>query len=325
MSNPGADIEIYRKRVDDRLSGLVTRSEPGDLYEPVQYVLAGGGKRLRPIIVLLAAEGFGVEAEVAMPAALAVEVFHNFTLVHDDIMDHSDERRGRATVHARWSEDVAILAGDYLMALSYRLLSESPAHLLPDLLSIFHEMVAQLCEGQTLDKAFESRHDVTVDDYFVMIDAKTGALLRTCLELGAILGSATEAERFAIREAGTLVGRAFQIQDDLLDVVAQDSRWGKPVGGDLIEGKRTYLLLRSLTLPEGEQRKWFQRIMDRNGLEPELVDEARSRMLKAGVIDEARSEVLRLTNIARDRLLSLPGRSMVRIATLFDSMVSRQH
>ena len=252
MSTPSGDIGVLRRRVDDRLSDLIVKSDPGDLYEPARYVLAGGGKRLRPIILLLAAEGFGVEEEVAFPAALAVEVFHNFTLVHDDIMDHSDERRGRPTVHTRWSEDVAILAGDYLMALSYRLLSESPAPVLPEMLSVYHEMVAELCEGQTLDKVFEGRDDVTVEEYFSMIDAKTGALLRTCLELGAILGGATDAERAAVRDAGTFVGRAFQIQDDLLDVVAQDARWGKPVGGDLIEGKRTYVLLRTFSVLEGE-------------------------------------------------------------------------
>jgi geranylgeranyl diphosphate synthase type II len=240
-------------------------------------------------------------------------------------MDHSDERRGRPTVHTRWSEDVAILAGDYLMALSYRLLSESPALLLPEMLSVYHEMVAELCEGQTLDKAFEGRDDVTVEEYFAMIDAKTGALLRTCLELGAILGGATDAERSAVRDAGTFVGRAFQIQDDLLDVVAQDARWGKPLGGDLIEGKRTYVLLRSLAVLEGEPFEWFKRILDRKGLEPERVEEARSRMQDAGVLDEARSQVQRLTDLAQDRLLSLPGRSLERVAALFDSMVSREH
>ncbi len=318
-------IDLLRDLVEERLSLLVEQAEPRDLYEPARYVLAAGGKRLRPIIVLLSARGFDVEQEIALPAALAVEVFHNFTLVHDDIMDHSEERRGRPTVHTKWSEDIAILAGDYLMALSYRLLSESPPGVLPELMTVFHEMVTHLCEGQTLDKVFEARRNVTVDEYFGMIDSKTGALLRACLELGAVLGGATPHERQSVREAGTFLGRAFQMQDDLLDVVAEDARWGKRVGSDLIEGKKTFLLLRCLDVLKGREREWFQGIIDRGGLPPELVDEARTRMVDAGVISEARAEVGRFTRLANERLASLSGRSMGDLTQLVESLMLRRH
>lgn len=318
-------LDSLRSLVEQRLSTLVSEAEPGDLYDPVRYVLAGGGKRLRPIIVMLAARGFDVSDDDAIPAALAVEVFHNFTLVHDDIMDHSDERRGRPTVHRKWNEDVAILAGDYMMGLSYKLLSHSPPEVLPELMEVFSEMVRQLCEGQTMDKAFESRRDVTVDEYFGMIDAKTGALLRTCLELGAVLGGGTDVERSALREAGTYVGRAFQMQDDLLDVIAEDERWGKAVGGDLIEGKRTYLLLRCLEKLEGEHRDWFQRIIDNHGLDEHLVAEAQQRMRDAGVIADAVAEIERFTGLASKHLESLSGRSLEPLVRLFRKMMARRH
>jgi geranylgeranyl diphosphate synthase type II len=325
LSATAANIEALRDLVESKLSGLVTESEPKDLYDPVKYVLAGGGKRLRPILLLLTARAFDTGVEDALHAALAVEVFHNFSLVHDDIMDHSDERRGRPTVHVKWSEEVAVLTGDYLLALSYRILSESRRDVLPQCLEVFHEMVADLCEGQTLDKAFETRRDVSIDEYFAMVDAKTGALLRACLELGGVLGGASPKERQALRDAGTTVGRAFQIQDDLLDVVAEDQRWGKKVGGDLIEGKRTYVLLRCLEALEGEEREWFQRIIDQSGLEPERVDEARERMSRAGVLADARTEIERLTGSATGSLRILADRSLGDVAALVESMMTRRH
>ncbi|NNE45701.1 MAG: polyprenyl synthetase family protein [Rhodothermales bacterium] len=319
-------ISSLRVDVNEHLASLVTEVEPSALYDPVRYVLAGGGKRLRPIILLLTADGFGVTEKEALPAALAVEVFHNFTLVHDDIMDHSVERRGRPTVHTRWNQDVAILAGDYLLSLAYTQLSRSHPEILQPMTAVFGEMVKDLCEGQTLDKEFETRRDISVDDYLRMIDAKTGALLRACLELGGVLGRATADERRLLRQAGISVGRAFQIRDDLLDVIAEDDRWGKKVGGDLVEGKRTYLLLRCLELPEGDDRSWFERIVENDGLEEHLIPEARTRMIEAGVIEDAGKQIEHYTRMAEQQLNALSARrSLNTLSALLSGMMDRVH
>ena len=319
-------VDRLRALVDEGLATLVPEQEPAGLYEPVRYVLEGQGKRLRPILLLLGAEAFGVEAERALPAALAVEVFHNFTLVHDDIMDASTSRRGRPTVHQTWDADTAILSGDYLLALSYDLLARVPTEPLPRLLRVFFEMIAQLCEGQTLDKAFESRHDVTVADYIHMIDCKTGALLQASLELGGLLGEASDDHRATLRAIGKEVGRAFQIQDDLLDLVAEDTRWGKPIGGDLIAGKKTLLLLATLERTTDARHDWFAQILHNGGLPAEEVSRARAYMDDLGVLDDTRQAVLQHTAAALHHLQSLPqGEAVDTLGWLLQQMQARMH
>ncbi|MDT0632533.1 polyprenyl synthetase family protein [Rubrivirga sp. S365] len=274
--------------VDDALGALDLPAQPAGLYDPVRYVLGGGGKRVRPALVVLAAEAWGgAEARArALPAALAVETFHNFTLVHDDIMDHAATRRGRPTVHERWDVPTAVLAGDLMMGLSYQLLGQTEGADVARLLASFSRMVAALCEGQTLDLAFETRADVTVDDYLDMIDRKTGALLELSLELGGLVGGADAHAVAELRRAGRLLGRAFQIQDDLLDLTAEGDGWGKTIGGDLVEGKKAYLALRAVERAEGDERAWLARALD-GGLPAASVPEARDRMSRLGVLDDA--------------------------------------
>ncbi len=302
-----AHVAYLRQEVDEALGALVPVTEPERLYAPVRYVLAGKGKRLRPAFLLLSAALFDVPSERAMPAALAVEVFHNFTLVHDDIMDHAAERRGRPTVHTRWDTDTAILCGDFMMGLAYELLAGVEPTILPQAMTVFSRMVTRLCEGQTLDKAFESQDHVSVADYLHMIDCKTGALLEAVLELGGILGLASDEQRKQLRLVGHHVGRAFQIQDDLLDLTAQDARWGKKVGGDLVEGKKTFLLLRALECAPGSEKAWFSQIIENGGLPSELVPEAERKMEALGVLDEAHTEVVRHTEHALSALASFGG------------------
>ncbi|NNE34415.1 MAG: polyprenyl synthetase family protein, partial [Rhodothermales bacterium] len=220
--------------------------KPTELYDPVGYVLESRGKRLRPLLVHLVSRSLGASYETASPVAQGVEVFHAFTLVHDDVMDNAATRRGRQTVHTKWDLSTAILAGDLLLGLSYELVSRVPHELLPRVMSTFGVMVARLCEGQTADMTFEKRGDVALDEYLRMIDRKTGALLECCFCLGGILGGGSDEVVAALGEAGIELGRAFQIQDDLLDLVATDPKWGKKIGGDLIEGKKAYLLLAAL-------------------------------------------------------------------------------
>lgn len=315
-----------RAQVNAALTALVPAADPAALYDAVRYVLDGGGKRLRPLLVLLAAETFEGAVAQALPAALAVEVFHNFTLVHDDIMDHAATRRGRATVHVRWDESTAILCGDFLMALSYDLLAQSPPMSLQEALRCYHRMVTRLCEGQALDKQFETQAEVSVGEYLRMIDCKTGALLEASLELGGLVAGAPPAARQALAEAGHHLGRAFQIQDDLLDLVADDDRWGKRIGGDLVEGKKTFLLLRALEEAQGEERRWFARIVVEGGLDPAAVGEARARMEALGVLAEAGDAVACYSAEARRCLDTLPaGPGRTALCWLVDQMQARLH
>ncbi len=319
-------VDRLRALVNEALPRLVPRQEPASLYEPVRYVLAGQGKRLRPLLLLLVAEGFGVEARRALPAALAVEVFHNFTLVHDGIVDNAEARRGRPTVHIAWGADTAILCGDYLMGLSYELLVRTETTRLAQLMSVFSEMMTRLCEGQSLDNDFETRDAVSVADYLHMIDGKTGALLRAAGELGGVIGGASQAQRATLRAFGEEAGRAFQIQDDLLDLVAEDDRWGKTIGGDLREGKKTLLLLEALERAQGAEHAWFARIHHNDGLPAEEVEEARARMERLGVLDEARAAVLRHTAAALEHLKALPqGAAVDTICWLIQRMQARMH
>ncbi len=319
-------IATHRARVDEALSTLVTDRDPAVLYEPVQYVLEGGGKRVRPTLLLLVAEAYGRTADAALPAALAVEVFHNFTLVHDDIMDEAAERRGRPTVHVKWDVSTAILVGDLMMGLSYELLGEVDDGASDGLYDIYHPMVEKLCSGQALDASFEDRDDVSVEAYLDMIDGKTAALISAAFELGAVIGGAPAPDREALRTAGTLVGRAFQVQDDLLDLTADGDEWGKAVGGDLVVGKKTYLTLRALERADGDEYDWFARLHTEGGLPADDVPEARERMDRLGVFEDAREAVARYSDRARDHLQVLPeGPATTALFGLIDRMEARSH
>ena len=230
---------------ENYLAQLELPSEPELLYAPIDYSLAGGGKRLRPLL-LLACQAFSGDCKSALSAAAAVEVFHNFTLLHDDIMDHSAVRRGKPSVTAKWGENVAILSGDAMMITAYRLLCESPAHLLPQILKVFNTMAMGVCEGQQYDMDFENRQKVTVVEYMRMIELKTSVLLAGAAMIGAQLGGASEADSRKLYKVAVELGLAFQLQDDLLDSYG-DERLGKPIGGDILEGKQTYLMITAMS------------------------------------------------------------------------------
>ena len=299
-------VSALRTRIDDALPALVEGRTPAALYDAVEHVLRAGGKRIRPILLLLVAESHGTSVDRALPAALAVELFHNFTLVHDDLMDDDDERRGRPTVHVEWDRGTALLAGDLMMGLSYDLLGQVEETDSEGLYSVYHPMVEHLCAGQALDASFETEEAVSVEAYLDMIDRKTGALLSAAFELGGIIGGASPSEREHLRTAGQLVGRAFQIQDDLLDLTANDEAWGRGVGGDLVGGKKTFLTLRALERADGAEYNWFARLVTRGGIPRDDVPEARDRMAALGVFDEAREAVASYTEQAHEQLRHLP-------------------
>jgi len=224
-----------KKKIDSEIQELLSDREPFSLYEPMRYILKGGGKRIRPLFVILACQSVGGDISDSLHAAVAVELLHTFTLVHDDIMDHDDLRRGKQTVHKKWDEPTAILAGDGLVTLAYHKLLQTKHPEIQKILQIFTEGLLILCEGQAMDKDFESQETVALSKYIDMIDKKTARLISVSCEIGAILGNAGPTHQEILRKFGASLGRAFQIQDDLLDILYEESVTGKPLGSDVIE------------------------------------------------------------------------------------------
>ena len=232
---------------ENYLAQIQLPEEPSQLYAPIIYSMSGGGKRIRPTLLLLVCEAFGGKLQDALPAASAVEMFHNFTLLHDDIMDNADVRRGKPSVFARWGENVAILSGDAMMIYAYRLLSGAPADKLPRIMDIFTTMALQVCEGQQYDMDFEKRQKVSVVEYMNMIELKTSVLLAGAAMIGAVLGDASEGDCKKIYRYALELGLAFQQQDDLLDSYGTVEELGKRIGGDILEGKKTCLMLNAMS------------------------------------------------------------------------------
>ncbi|MDG1518078.1 MAG: polyprenyl synthetase family protein [Flavobacteriales bacterium] len=238
--------------VQKEIKGTKYLGSPAELYEPMNYILQLGGKRLRPVTTLLAANLFIEDVSVALPAAKAIEVFHNFTLVHDDIMDKAPLRRGQPTVHQKWDDNIAILSGDTLLIEAYNHFLEGNYANLSALLTVFNQTAIEVCEGQQLDMNFESRDDVTIDEYINMIKLKTSVLVGGALKLGALVGSASDTEADLIYNFGVNLGIAFQLQDDYLDCFGDPEKFGKQVGGDIISNKKTFLMLKALELDSSE-------------------------------------------------------------------------
>ncbi len=244
--------------IEQALRQITFPAEPKGLYEPITYALGSGGKRLRPMLAMEASRLLGGCDEEVLPAALALEVFHNFTLLHDDVMDHAALRRGRPTVHARWDTNTAILSGDEMLIQSYTLLAQLPEKRVAGALRMFNRMATLVCEGQQTDADFEQR-DTTLDEYMAMIDRKTAALIAYALKIGAYVAGADEAAQDALFDYGTNLGIAFQIQDDWLDVYGDEKAFGKAIGGDITEGKKTYMYLTALLRAGEDDRRTLLR------------------------------------------------------------------
>ncbi len=246
--------EEILEQFESALRQMQTPEEPELLYAPIIYSMSGGGKRLRPVLLLITHEAFGGNIDKAMSAALAVEVFHNFTLLHDDIMDNALVRRGKPSVYAKWGENVAILSGDAMLITAYKLLTTIDAERLPRVLQIFNDMALEVCEGQQYDMDFESETTVTVEDYIQMIERKTSALLSGSAMIGATLAGASDDDIKKVYRFATELGLAFQLQDDMLDSFG-DEALGKKIGGDILEGKQTYLMVQAMNRASAEERE----------------------------------------------------------------------
>ena len=239
-------LKQCQKKIEDKISTVHYPENPQILYDPIDYTLQSGGKRIRPSLLLLAYNLFDEKIDNALDAALAIEVFHNFTLLHDDLMDNSPIRRNRPTVYKKWNPNVAILSGDAMLIMAYQHLCKSPSVYLKNILSVFNQTALEVCEGQQYDMDFESRLNVEIDEYITMIRLKTAVLIAASLKIGAILGGAPEEEANKLYEYGINIGIAFQLQDDLLDVYGNEETFGKASGNDIVTNKKTYLLLTAL-------------------------------------------------------------------------------
>ena len=258
------------------LAQLCMPEEPELLYMPIIYSMSGGGKRLRPVLLLLTAEAFGGSAEEAMPAALAVEIFHNFTLLHDDIMDNADVRRGKPSVYAKWGGNVALLSGDAMLISAYKSLAKVSSERLPRVLNIFSDMALEVCEGQQYDMDFESMSKVSVEEYMQMIERKTSALLSGSAMIGATMAGASEEDVKKIYRFATELGLAFQLQDDVLDSFG-DMALGKKIGGDILEGKKTFLMVHALNRASEDERE----VLTKTHLRKDISDEQKIAMVKS--------------------------------------------
>ncbi len=255
-------IAELKLRVDEEIKKLEFNTAPGDLYNPITYMLALDAKRLRPVLVLCGCEMFGGDPVSAIRPALGIEVFHNFTLLHDDIMDNAPLRRNHQTIHAKWNVNVAILSGDAMFVKACQLVMQVPDPLIRPVMDLFYKTALEVCEGQQIDMDFEKSENVSIPDYLDMISRKTAVLLGASLETGAIIAGASSRDAEHIYEFGRHIGLAFQLKDDILDVFGDDKKFGKRRGGDIVSNKKTFLLLKAFELADekhaADLRHWLQ-------------------------------------------------------------------
>ncbi len=251
------------------LQGLDYSRQPDELYAPIRYVLSLGGKRIRPTFLIMAYNMYANDIESVFSTAAGMEIFHNFTLLHDDLMDRADMRRGKATVHKKWNDNTAILSGDGMLVLAYRYLSETSAPNLKKVLDLANETFTGIMEGQQYDMEFETRDDVREEEYIEMIRLKTSVLLAACVQMGAMLGGASDSDSALLYEFGEKIGLAFQLQDDLLDVYGDPAVFGKKIGGDILCNKKTYLYINAYRLADGRQKSELDRWAVYEGNDPD--------------------------------------------------------
>lgn len=295
-------IELTEK-INQHITGLTFNRQPEELYKPVSYVLSLGGKRIRPLLMLMAYNLYREDVEHIFSQATGIEVYHNYTLLHDDLMDKADRRRGKPTVHKVWNENTAILSGDAMLVLAYQFMAQCPAEKLKEVMDLFSLTALEICEGQQMDMDFETRKDVTEAEYIEMIRLKTSVLLSCSLKMGALLAGASDDDAQHLYDFGIRLGLAFQLKDDLLDVYGNPEVFGKNIGGDILCNKKTYLLIKTFELADPAQRQALEKWMDADTHAPEekisavtaLYDEigvkARCEALMETYADQARASL----------------------------------
>jgi geranylgeranyl diphosphate synthase type II len=299
-------IEKYQQEFSAYLKAYATEKEPKNLYEPIAYILALGGKRLRPVLTLMTTDVFNGHFKDAFNAALSIEVFHNFSLVHDDIMDDAPLRRGQQTVHEKWDINTGILSGDAMLIMAYQLFENYEASTFQNLAKLFSKTALEVCEGQQYDVDFETRNDVTIPEYLKMIEYKTAVLVGAAMKMGAIVAKASQNDQNSIYEFGRHLGIAFQLQDDYLDAFGDPKTFGKQVGGDIIENKKTYLYLKALEFSNETDQVELQQLFASN---PEdiatKIEVAKQYFVTTGSADATKQAIEDYTNQAFSVLESL--------------------
>ncbi|OUS01364.1 polyprenyl synthetase [Flavobacteriales bacterium 33_180_T64] len=293
------NIQSYHDAFLKHLEAFVQPKEPVTLYEPISYILQLGGKRLRPMLTLMTAEVFGCDYKKALNAALSVEVFHNFSLVHDDIMDDAPLRRGQETVHEKWDVNTGVLSGDAMLIMAYQLFENYESKTFQNLARLFSETALEVCEGQQYDVDFETRDDVTIAEYLKMIEYKTAVLVGAAMKMGAIVADAAQDCQNLIYNFGKNLGIAFQLQDDYLDVFGDPETFGKQVGGDIIENKKTYLYLKALEFSNKEDRLQLEHLYGVSPSDPsEKIETVKQLFASSGSAEATKKEIENYTNKA---------------------------
>lgn len=292
-------LKKYNQVLQEYLDSAVAQKEPRQLYDPIKYILSLGGKRLRPVLTLMVCDFFGTDFKKAIHAALAVELFHNFSLIHDDIMDNAPLRRGQKTVHEKWDVNTAILSGDAMLILAYRFFENYEPQMFQELARLFSETALQVCEGQQHDMDFETRDDVTLVEYIKMIDHKTAVLLGAAMKMGAIVAEVSESDKDKIYQFGRNLGIAFQLQDDYLDVFGNPETFGKQVGGDIIANKKTFLYLMAIGQGSSQQSEELEHLFSINPKDPtDKISTVREIFLTSGAAEATRDEIEKYSNHA---------------------------
>jgi geranylgeranyl diphosphate synthase, type II len=276
-------ITFFEKNLENQKFG----NRPSELYAPINYTLSLGGKRIRPILTLMACEMYCGDFEPALPQAIAIELFHNFTLIHDDIMDNAPIRRGKKTVYKKWNPNIAILSGDTLFALAYHYAQQADKEILPEILGVFNKTAIEVCEGQQYDLNFEKENSVTVEEYIEMIKLKTAVLFGASLKIGSLIGGASDTEAQNLYDFGLNIGLGFQLQDDLLDTFGDENIFGKKTGGDILTNKKTYLFLKAIERADEQTKlKLFKLYNSKSEDESEKISEVKKIFELLFVADE---------------------------------------
>lgn len=317
--------EKEKKVVETRLLNSVKNRKPFSLYEPAHYILQSGGKRLRPLLVLFSVQAVGSKFSDAYNAAVAVELLHNFTLVHDDIMDNAGKRRGRLTLHKKYDTNSAILVGDSLLSVAYELLLKDCNGNSKEILNSFTQGLIEVCEGQSLDKEFETKSNVSLKEYIFMISKKTAALSEMCCKIGGLLGKASASEIKALAGYGRNIGIAFQIQDDLLDLIGSEDKFGKIIGSDLVEGKKTYLFVKAFQKAKGKDKDTLKKLIKNKGIDKSQISVFRDIYLSLDVFDDARKDIKKYSTRALNSIRDLEKDGQKFFEWLTDSLTKRNN
>ena len=315
------------QRINQYIKELAFSRKPQGLYNPIEYVLSPGGKRIRPVLMLMAYNLYRDDVEAIFDPATAIEVYHNYTLLHDDLMDRADIRRGKATVHKVWNDNAAILSGDAMLVLAYQYMARVKTDCLKPVMDLFSQTALEICEGQQLDMEFETRHDVTEEEYIEMIRLKTSVLLAASLKIGALLGDASSADANALYDFGMHMGVAFQLKDDWLDVYGDPAVFGKKIGGDILCNKKTYMLIQALRLAKGDQLNELNDWIEAEQPNPQEKIAAVTRIYNAtGAKQMCEEQIALYTRKGLESLerVALPAEMKEQLSQLMLGLIDRQ-